>query len=43
VTNQDYAAGTYNVALSLEKLTAGVYMINMTTAQGTQTQKLIVK
>lgn len=43
VTNQDYAAGKFNISLDLSKFNAGIYMINMTTAQGTSTQKMIVK
>lgn len=43
LTNQDYAAGKFNISLNLEKYKAGIYMINMTTAEGTSTQKLIVQ
>lgn len=43
LTNQEYAAGRFNINLNLEKYNAGIYMISMTTAQGTATQKMIVK
>lgn len=43
LTNQEYSAGSYNVNVDLNKFKAGVYMVNMTTANGTITQKLIVK
>lgn len=43
LANQDFAAGTFNMNVDLSKYKAGMYMVNMTTADGTTTQKLIVK
>jgi hypothetical protein len=43
VANQEFAAGKHNLNIGLDKLNAGIYVINMTSADGTATQKLIVK
>jgi hypothetical protein len=43
VANQEFAAGKHNMNIGLDKLNAGIYVINMTSADGTATQKLIVK
>lgn len=43
VTNQDYAAGSYNINLNTEKYDSGIYFVNMITADGTVSKKLIIK
>jgi len=43
LANQEYAAGKHNMQINLEKFNAGIYIINMISADGTATQKLIVK
>lgn len=43
IANQEFAAGKYNFAVNLDQLQAGIYMINMTSADGIITKKLIVK
>jgi hypothetical protein len=43
VANQEYAAGKYNLKVNLENLQSGMYVINMTTADGSITKKIMVK
>lgn len=43
IANEEFAAGKYNFTINLEELNAGIYMINMTSADGTVTKKMIVK
>jgi hypothetical protein len=43
VSNQEYAAGKYNISIDLSKLQSGIYMINMTSNDGVVTKKMIVK
>jgi hypothetical protein len=43
IANQEYAAGKYNLKVNLENLQSGMYVINMTTADGSITKKIMVK
>jgi len=43
LANETFAAGTFNMNINLAKYKPGMYMVNMTTVDGTSTQKLIVK
>jgi hypothetical protein len=43
VANQELAAGKYNFTVNLDQLQAGIYMINMTSADGIVSKKMIVK
>jgi hypothetical protein len=43
VTSQDYAAGSHSINLNVEKLNSGIYFVNMTTANGTASKKMIIK
>jgi hypothetical protein len=43
VANQEFAAGNHNMEISLDKFNAGIYVVNMISADGTATQKMIVK
>lgn len=43
ITNQEYAAGKYNINVNLEKMQSGIYMIQMISDNTTSTKKMIVK
>jgi hypothetical protein len=43
VANQVYAAGNYKASIDVDKLDAGIYFVNLTSADGTTSQKFIVK
>ncbi|HEX8515905.1 MAG TPA: T9SS type A sorting domain-containing protein [Bacteroidia bacterium] len=43
IANQEFAAGTHTAVISLADLSAGIYVVNMTSADGTATKKLMVK
>jgi hypothetical protein len=43
LANQDFTAGKHSMVVNTSKLNSGIYMINMISAEGTASQKLIVK
>jgi hypothetical protein len=43
LANQEFAAGKHNMQVNLEKFNAGIYIVTMISADGTATQKMIVK
>jgi hypothetical protein len=43
LANQEFTSGKHNMEVNLAKLNAGIYFINMITADGTASQKMIVK
>lgn len=43
LANQEYAAGKHTMDINIEKFNAGIYFVKMISADGTATQKMIVK